>query len=70
MQVYRSATGAWEFPEVELPASRATLPPNAFVDCLLAGGPSPVPAAQARDAVAIAAAAYESARGGRTVPLI
>ena len=32
LQVYRSATGAWEFPEVELPASRATLPPNAFVD--------------------------------------
>ncbi len=70
LQVFRSATGAWEFPEVELPASRATLPPNAFVDCLLAGGPSPVPAAQARDAVAIAAAAYESARSGRTVPLV
>ena len=69
LQVYRNATGTWEFPEVELPASRATLPPNAFVDCLLAGGPSPVPAGQARDAVAIAAAAYESARTGRTVPL-
>ena len=70
LQVFRNATGAWEFPEVELPASRATLPPNAFVDCLLAGGPSPVPAAHARDAVAIAAAAYESARSGRTVPLV
>lgn len=70
LQVYRSATGAWEFPAVELPASRATLPPNAFVDCLLAGGPSPVPAAEARDAVAIAAAVYESARSGRTVRLV
>ncbi len=70
LQVFRSATGSWEFPEAELPASRATLPPNAFVDCLLAGRPSPVPTAQARDAVAIAAAAYESARSGRTVPLV
>ena len=70
LQVYRSATGTWEFPEVELPAARATLPPNAFVDCLIAGGASPVPAEQARDAVVVAAAAYESARSGRTVLLV
>src|SRR5690606_5587644 len=69
LSVFRAETGQWEHPPVELVTARAVPPPNAFVDCLVEGRPSPVPVRVARAAVATAVAAYESARTGRRVAI-
>lgn len=69
LQVYRRETEAWEYPEVELVLARTVPPANAFIDTLVQGKPSPVPAETAMAAVKIAMAAYESAKTGRTVKL-
>lgn len=67
LQVFRQETGAWEFPQVELVLARTAPPANAFIDTLVKGEPSPVPAETAKAAVEIAMAAYESAKTGRAV---
>ena len=69
LQVYRRETEAWAYPEVELVLARTVPPANAFIDTLVQGKPSPVPAETAMAAVEIAMAAYESAKTGRTVKL-
>lgn len=69
LQVFRADTGQWEYPSVELVTARAEPPPHAFIDALVKGEPSPVSVEEARMAVAMAMAAYESARTGQTVVL-
>lgn len=69
LQVFRTETGAWEYPPIELEKARPVPPPNAFIDCLVAGKPSPVPVEDARNAVVMAVAAYDAAKAGRKVGL-
>lgn len=69
ISLFRTETETWEYPEVELVTARAVPPPNAFIDCLVQGAPSPVPVEDARTAVAMAMAAYESARTGKKISL-
>jgi len=67
LMIFDAGSGTWEFPQIEIEKRRPALPPNAFVDYLARGGPSPVDARTARLAVALAEAIYASARTGRTV---
>jgi predicted dehydrogenase len=69
LQVFHIDSGEWSSPKVELPLSRATLPPNAFIDCLAHNSPSPVPVEMAAAAVMVAQATYDSARAGKTIVL-
>ena len=67
LSVFRKDAGKWEHPAVAPATARAVPPANAFIDCLVRGTPSPVPVEAAWTAVAVAMAAYESARTGRRV---
>jgi predicted dehydrogenase len=69
LKVYRAETGQWEYPDVKLNLARTVPPPNAFIDFLVQGKPSPVPVRVAAMAIEMAMGAYESARTERTVRL-
>lgn len=69
VKVFRASSGQWEYPEVSLQLNRTELVAGPFIDCLVEGRPSPVPARWGRAAVEMMLAAYRSSTEGRAVEL-
>lgn len=69
LRIFRGATGKWENLPVELQLNRSELVAGPFLDCLVEGRPSPVPAAWGRAAVRMVLAAYRASAEGRAVEL-
>lgn len=69
LKVFRASSGRWDYPEVSLQLNRAELVAGPFIDCLVDGRPSPVPARWGRAAVEMMLAAYRSSAEGRAIEL-